>query len=156
MRHVYLFDLDGTLCDIEHRLHFIRAPELVGSIGQDEAFKPDWDAFFDACGMDSPIEHMVGLARLLKHDSIYISGRSDRVQSKTTAWLQLYGLIPCQGLYMRKHGDHRPDHVVKLELLGKIKDDGFTPIMAFDDRQQVVDMWRTNGVPCAQVAEGNY
>ena len=28
--------------------------------------------------------------------------------------------------------------------------------MVFDDRQQVVDMWRANGLTCFQVAEGNF
>jgi len=28
--------------------------------------------------------------------------------------------------------------------------------MAFDDRNRVVATWRANGVPCAQVAEGDF
>jgi len=28
--------------------------------------------------------------------------------------------------------------------------------MVFDDRQQVVDMWRQNGLTCFQVADGNF
>jgi hypothetical protein len=28
--------------------------------------------------------------------------------------------------------------------------------MAFDDRSQVVKMWRKRGVPCAQVADGDF
>ncbi len=57
---------------------------------------------------------------------------------------------------MRSEGDHRPDYKVKEELLGRILKDGFEPIMAFDDRDQVVKMWREAGVPCAQVADGNF
>ena len=34
--------------------------------------------------------------------------------------------------------------------------DGFNPTMAFDDRQQVVDMWRERGLTVAQVAEGDF
>ena len=33
------------------------------------------------------------------------------------------------------------------------KDDVFA---VFDDRQQVVDMWRSNGLTCFQVADGNF
>ena len=57
---------------------------------------------------------------------------------------------------MRKEGDHRPDHIIKLELLAQIRSDGFEPIMAFDDRNSVVKMWRDAGIPCAQVAEGDF
>lgn len=52
--------------------------------------------------------------------------------------------------------DHRPDHVVKFELLKQIVWDGYAPIMAFDNRDQVVKMWRGIGIPCAQVAEGSF
>jgi hypothetical protein len=45
--------------------------------------------------------------------------------------------------------------VVKAELLGRIVKDGYQPTMAFDDRDQVVEMWRAHGIACAQVAEGN-
>ena len=33
------------------------------------------------------------------------------------------------------------------------KDDVFA---VFDDRQQVVDMWRSNGLTCFQVADGDF
>jgi hypothetical protein len=29
-------------------------------------------------------------------------------------------------------------------------------LYAVDDRQRVVDMWRSNGITCLQVAEGNF
>lgn len=44
MRPLYIFDLDGTLALIEHRLHFIQGP------------KKDWRGFFGAVGDDSPNE----------------------------------------------------------------------------------------------------
>jgi hypothetical protein len=34
--------------------------------------------------------------------------------------------------------------------------DGFEPIMVFDDRNRVVKALRAAGVPCAQVAEGDF
>jgi hypothetical protein len=57
---------------------------------------------------------------------------------------------------MRRRGDKRADFIVKGELLDKIIADGWQPIMAFDDRNQVVQMWRARGIPCAQVAEGDF
>jgi hypothetical protein len=41
-------------------------------------------------------------------------------------------------------------------MLTQIKADGWLPIMAFDDRARVVKMWRDNGVPCCQVAPGDF
>jgi hypothetical protein len=57
---------------------------------------------------------------------------------------------------MRKEGDHRDDDIIKLELLEQVRADGFEPIMAFDDRNRVVAAWRSAGVPCAQVAPGDF
>jgi predicted secreted acid phosphatase len=142
----YLFDIDGTIADLTHRLHHI------------EKTPKDWDAFFDSCHKDAPIPHIVELAALIsKHARvIFVSGRSDRCRSETMEWLCKHGLGQSVGLFMRKDGDHRPDNVVKLELLEQIKSRGYEPIMAFDDRNQVVEMWRANGVPCAQVAPGDF
>lgn len=144
MNRCYLFDIDGTLADLSHRLsHIQKEPK-------------DWNAFFDACDRDGSIAHIVELATLLSIHSrvVFVSGRSDRVRDVTMDWLRARGLFG--SLYMRKDGDHRPDNIVKGELLAEIVADGWTPIMAFDDRNQVVEMWRAKGVPCAQVADGNF
>jgi phosphoglycolate phosphatase-like HAD superfamily hydrolase len=150
----YIFDLDGTLCDITHRLHHIQKEPK------------DWPAFFDACVDDKPIEHIVSLLdafhELQEHIPgaprvVFVSGRSDRVRQQTTEWLMEHLLLDDKPrLYMRKDGDHRPDHIVKLELLAHIRADGFEPIMAFDDRSSVVQAWRDAGIPCAQVAPGDF
>jgi phosphoglycolate phosphatase-like HAD superfamily hydrolase len=142
----YIFDIDGTLADCSHRLHFIQGvPKL-------------WDAFFEACVDDKPIEHVIHMADSLWISGaaiVYVSGRSDQVRRSTLDWLREHGL-PAGKLYMRKQGDHRPDHVVKMELLDQLIADGYKPRMAFDDRNQVVKMWRERGIPCAQVAEGDF
>ena len=49
-----------------------------------------------------------------------------------------------------------PDYVFKAQLLKRILSDGFELILAFDDRNSVVAMWRKLGVPCAQVAKGDF
>ena len=59
-------------------------------------------------------------------------------------------------LYMRSDSDYRPDHEVKSQMLDKMRKEGFNPTMAFDDRQQVVDMWREKGLTVAQVDKGDF
>lgn len=145
MIRCYLFDIDGTLADLTHRLHHI------------QKHPKDWDSFFDECANDAPIAHVLDLASALSNSTtlVFVSGRSDRARKATEAWLVKQGLKDYP-LYMRKDGDHRPDHQVKGELLERIRADGWEPIMAFDDRNQVVQMWRAKGIPCAQVADGNF
>jgi hypothetical protein len=69
----------------------------------------------------------------------------------TEEWLAKYG-IPYDALYMRKDGDYRRDSVFKQELLDNIRKGGEDIIeRVYDDRNQVVDMWRANGIDCIQV-----
>ena len=142
----YLFDIDGTLADLSHRLpHIQKQPK-------------DWDAFFADCADDAPISHIIELAQDLMRAGkfvVFVSGRSDQVRVETLEWLSEH-VGASRTLYMRKAGDHRPDHIVKGELLEQILADDYHPIMAFDNRDQVVKMWRERGIPCAQVADGNF
>ena len=42
------FDIDGTLCDLSHRLHYVK-PTIADGIGNRATdFEPNWDAFFAA------------------------------------------------------------------------------------------------------------
>jgi phosphoglycolate phosphatase-like HAD superfamily hydrolase len=141
----YVFDIDGTLADVSHRLHYI------------ETKPKNWRAFFAASADDKAIAHICDLARHLSKVApvVFVSGRSDEVREETEDWLERE--VGLRGpLYMRKSTDKRPDTIVKAELLERLMRDGYRPIMAFDDRDQVVKMWRGKGVPCAQVAEGNF
>lgn len=141
----YVFDIDGTLADCSHRIHYIQSqPKL-------------WDEFFAQCHLDKPIPHIIDLARRLYVTApiVFVSGRSDQCREQTEQWLQEHGL-PFSPLYMRTEGDHRDDDIIKLELLAQLRADGFEPIMAFDDRNRVVAAWRSAGIPCAQVAEGDF
>ena len=151
---VYLFDIDGTLADLTHRLHHIS-----GEYDNQGMEKPkNWDAFFAACSDDKPIKHVVELAKMIVDADktiVYVSGRSDSVRGQTLMWLA--GHVGSVGpLYMRKHGDHRPDNIVKSEILDQIILDGYEPVMVFEDRDQVVKMWRERGITCLQVAEGSF
>lgn len=78
----------------------------------------------------------------------------DESRASTEAWLERH--VFTAPLYMRKAGDHRDDDILKVELLARVRADGFEPIMAFDDRSRVVKAWRAAGIPCAQVAEGDF
>lgn len=145
---IYIFDIDGTLADLTHRLHCI------------EEVPANWDAFFNLCSEDCPIESVIGVCRSLMKSGAKIilsSGRSDAVMNKTVEWLTDFG-VPFNALYMRKSGDHRQDDIVKSELLDKILSDfdGEEILGVFEDRNQVVKMYRDKGLRVYQVADGNF
>lgn len=144
-----ILDIDGTLANGDHRLHHIQKEPK------------DWDAYFDACFGDEPIDHMVQIVKALERSfvTVFVSGRAERCRIATEKWLIDHGFYSGRyplHLYMRADGDHRNDDVIKIELLGTVRAKGFEPVMAFDDRNRVVKAWRAAGVPCAQVAEGDF
>ncbi|WP_428966447.1 phosphatase domain-containing protein [Micromonospora fluostatini] len=87
---------------------------------------------------------------------ILMSGRDERCRRQTEAYLGLHD-IPSDGLFMRTAKDNRKDSVVKHELYHRWIEPVYDVQLVVDDRQQVVDMWRSElGLPCLQVAEGNF
>jgi len=146
----YIVDIDGTVADTSHRQYALKA--LPGD-------KPDWELFFNLAAQDKPIPHMWTLFNDLYRVGvtfIYASGRPERLRKLTVDWLDRHDFPMPDNLYMRADGDRRDDAIVKAEILGQIYRDGYKPTMAFDDRDRVVKMWREHGIPCAQVAEGNF
>jgi len=142
-----IFDMDGTLCDISHRIHYISGRQA----------DKNYDKFHTECVNDTPHLDVIQLLKIMweKYFVIAIvSGRSDMVRTETMEWLKKYD-IPYQYLFMRKHGDHRPDWLIKRDILtNELKDHNV--FCAFDDRDQVVSLWRSKGIRCYQVAKGNF
>ena len=57
---------------------------------------------------------------------------------------------------MRAEKDNRKDSIVKVELLQQIRKDYGEPFLWFDDRSQVVNAIRAQGVRVLQVAPGDF
>lgn len=142
MTRAAIFDLDGTLCDIGHRLHFV----LDGA--------RDWDGFFAGIpddGLNSPVRDVLVALHERGEDIVLCSGRPERCRTATLEWLARFN-VPFARLYMRPDNDTRPDHIIKAQILAGMRDDGYEPFIVIDDRQSVVDMWRAHGLTCLQVA----
>ena len=138
-----VFDLDGTLANCTHRLHHIQQEPK------------NWDAFYAACALDAPIEPVIRLFRSLRDVRVDIwTGRSAEVERKTRAWLTAHRLFPWY-LRMRGARDYRQDDVLKAEWLDSLPSDE-RPTLVFEDRKRVVDMWRSRGIQCCQVATGEF
>ena len=59
-------------------------------------------------------------------------------------------------LFMRPDDSYEPDHEFKSRVLAELIKADWKPDMVFDDRDQVVSMWRSAGIPCLQVAPGAF
>lgn len=136
MKKVWCFDIDGTLADIGHRLHYIQGE------------KKDWDTFFSSVSEDAPICETLLMAQSIEFNRdriVFLSGRRESCRADTIEWLMEFGLNP-EYLYMRKNGDFRPDTEVKAEMLEQMANDGFEPFAVVEDRKCMVDMWRSKGI----------
>lgn len=157
-------DLDGTLCNVDHRLHFVR---------REPGTKKDWKGFFDGLSGDSVNEWCKDiLEELSQHVAVvYCSGRPDDRRRGTVEWLRDNGCYEFNSsftvpeapdnkdrfhLYMRPRNDSRQDNIVKEIILDFEILTRFTPYFMIDDRKQVVDMWRSRGYTCLHCAEGEF
>ena len=61
-----------------------------------------------------------------------------------------------QGLFLRPDGDFRRDDEFKSDLADKFEEVGGKIDIVFDDRNQVVEMWRQRGTTVVQVADGDF
>ncbi|CAM6004846.1 unnamed protein product [Sphagnum balticum] len=166
-------DLDGTLCNVDHRLHFVRPPkeweEEIALAKQERrknihGWRPDWAGFFDNILGDSVNQWCADILRLMssdKHTIVYCSGRPDDRKRDTVEWLKNNALYSMHAyhdfyLYMRPRNDSRDDSIVKEVILDFEILTRFRPYFMVDDRQRVVDMWRKRGYTCLQCAHGDF
>jgi predicted kinase len=90
------------------------------------------------------------------HQIIFCSGRSDDARTATEAWLERHVGVPYVALHMRAFDDQRKDSVVKAEIFEREIREKYHVVGVFDDRAQVVRMWRSLGLTVFHVAEGNF
>jgi hypothetical protein len=147
---VIIVDLDGTLALNQHRFHFIDK-----SAGR----KVDWVSYFEACDKDSPNIPVIETIKSLKSAGYLIhifSARGDVVIDKTIQWLTEHS-VPYDQLTLREMDSYTPDEELKKQWLLKYYPNYKADIYCvFDDRNKVVNMWRSLGLTCFQVAEGDF
>lgn len=128
-------DLDGTLSSNAWRLHHLEGDER------------DWEAFFAEMERDAPVEPIVEMVRWLARDVevLVVTGRPAGYEPTVRRWLAEHGVVYDE-LYLRGQGDRRPDTVVKRELYRDHIADRWDVVFAVDDREQVIEMWRGEGL----------
>lgn len=135
---LYVFDLDGTITNLNHRLPLLENGEH--------------GAFLDACMFDLPNKWIIDLIDTLSVMGriLILTCRKERARKMTESWLLSYGVM-YDMLLMREDDDNRPDWQVKSELLDlALATPDTTGVMLsiqfiMEDRQSVVDMWRARG-----------
>lgn len=96
------------------------------------------------------------VANLIKgRKVVLLSGREDKFIDQTRRFLKKHE-VDWNLLYMRQTGDNRKDAIVKREFFDQHIRGKYNIEFVLDDRNQVVEMWRSLGLTCLQVAEGDF
>ena len=141
-----IFDIDGTLATV---------PQTMIDCLADSP--RNWDKFYRIAAQTKPIHATCTILKTLalsgKH-IVFMTGRDAKHREMTEHWLHRHGLWAEHSiLFMRPEGDRRDDSVIKRELSAPF----VTQIeLVFEDRDRVVNMWRELGIPCFQVAKGDF
>lgn len=142
--NVVVCDLDGTLCNIEHRLKYGKGEEK------------NWKTFFELIPGDSlradVLEKLRETAKTTDSKIVLVSARPEDHRFQTELWLGKHG-IQYDLLLMRQSNDKRPDTEVKLEIYNKYLSK-MKIWKVFDDRPSVIRMWRELGLLVEDVGAG--
>ena len=132
-------DLDGTLC-------------LYGD-------KNPYSRDFENDILNSPVADVLYSLQIDEECPmiIFTSGRSEKYRAQTIDFLTKHFFYPGDYiLFMRADGDMRNDGLVKYEMYRDNIYGKYNILFVLDDRNRVVDMWRSVGLTCFQVAEGDF
>ncbi len=135
-----VFDIDGVVADVRHRLHHVaRRPK-------------DWSGFFAAARRDGPLPEGIALAKeyARTHRLVWLTGRPESLRGVTHRWLVAQRL-PVEMLIMRPLHDRRPARLFKSERLASIAVKGEVDVV-FDDDPDVVGLLRHRGWPARLAA----
>lgn len=155
MRPLWIFDIDGTLSDPDHRRHLVECDRA----------EQQWDVFYELCdkdGVNEPVMQVLEALHVHDAEIWFFTGRPESVRGKTLEWLWNYTPLDAAQLengqvVMRANGDYRPDNVIKQEMLDRmLPEDRARLVGVFDDRRRIVDMWRKNGIMCFHVKDGDF
>lgn len=139
-RRTAIIDIDGTISDGTHRLHHVRP---------DAGKERDYEAFHSLCSADTVVESVAAVVRSLAATSqvVLLTGRPENYRWQTVCWLEANN-IPYDGLWMRPVGDNTPAPEYKKGVLDALQIIGHDVFLAIEDADEVVAMWRENGIHC--------
>ena len=102
-----------------------------------------------------PVIRAVQALDMFGYELVFMSARTAACREATDVWLRKH-VGDFAELHMRAEGDMRKDAVVKAELFDAHIRDRWNVVGVFDDRRQVVDMWRSMGLTVFHVADGDF
>lgn len=147
-KKIVVVDIDGTIAEIGERLKYLlQTPK-------------DYDSFYQDCFNDKPIRNIIGMVESLSanYQIVFCTSRRSSCRLKTIQWIikNFNNEFKYTSLLMRANHDHRHDTIVKPNLLADAGIQANDIAFILEDRTVMVDKWRSLGIICLQVREGNF
>ena len=143
MRDAVIFDLDGTLADVDEFLHhLVHRPDSPR----------DWQGFHTEVGKAKVKLDVLSMLHLYQHRGVYtilLTSRNVEWQEETMGWLKKNN-ITYDVLMMRSKGDRRSAPEFKEDRFKKISQD-FNIVRVFDDHPGVCGVAEELGIPVTKV-----
>lgn len=129
-----IIDLDGTIAHANNKRHIYN---------------------FKDVGLDDLDFNMFKIIEAIASNDIalvFLTARNEICYDETLEWLKKHNFpLLNYMLLMRKDGDFRPSTVVKQELYETYIKGKLNVLCAFDDKTDIVEMWRENDIKALQV-----
>ena len=134
-----LVDVDGTLAKMKR--------------GPGERSPYDWHRVNE----DQPNRPIINLVNTLcdVYTIIILTGRDGIALEDTKKWLKEYGVYYDE-IYIRPEGNTQKDSIIKHNIYVNHILPHYDVEFVLDDRDQVVNLWRSIGLTCLQVDYGNF
>jgi hypothetical protein len=142
----YIFDVDGTLANVDPYLYHIRGSNR------------DYNAFHEASIDALPnieVVQMLNNAVSDRHAILIVTSRKEKYRGLTSMWLAKNN-IRSHALFMRADDDGRPDYEAKKDMLDKINI-LWDVLHAVDDNPNVIKLWEDHGILTTKIGtwDGN-
>jgi len=139
-----IVDVDGTLALRESN----RSPFEYWKADRDKLNKPIADLVKSLRTPNTKVIIMTGRENLCDEDGWTVSDLTQR-------WLRENDVY-YDDIFIRKEGDHRADFKVKKEMYENHIKGNYNVLYVIDDRRQVIDMYREQGLTVLDVAGNDF
>lgn len=142
-----IFDIDNCISDDGWRIPLI---DWTPGISPDERYR----LYHENAHLDKPrnLEVFVTWMRMPDTRIVFMTARPEPLRFITERWLLRYFRITMPRLMMRELGNHSRSTILKYRMLRTLQA-SFAPgdaiLHAYDDRQDVVDMYNRNLIPAS-------
>ena len=149
----------AVICDLDGTISLFNPIKKNGEIEVRHPNAPSRSPYeAHNCDQDMVNEQVLMVLNSLHKEGfkiVFCSGRQDIYRKPTETFLQKHISFPYE-LHMRRASDFRKDFIIKEEIYQEHIAPRYNVFLILDDRTSVINLWRSIGLTCWQVAPGDF